>query len=182
MDARTVVLRGRPVRLAEGDLLLVHSPGLLNAAIAAFNGGWSHVLTVCQVRGQLCALSVYVAPDGVTAEPLEQFGSEAYSRLAVVRPRRPRDAAANVALRFAVARALRVDAAAGPGGAYERGPLEFVATALHLPAATSNRYTCSELGATLARAADPSTFPPGTSVSVRIDELARAVGTVERIF
>ena len=179
MDSETVVWRGKPTRVHEGDLLLVHSPGLLNRALGLVGGGYSHVATVVRLQGRLQALSVYVPPDGVMAEPLERFGCAAYSRLAVVRPHIPRREVQHVALRFAAADALQIDAAT-PGGAYEKGPLEFVATAFGWQALTKKAWTCSELAARLARAADA--WPRGHTVSVRVDEVADLVGTIEVVF
>ena len=176
----TYLIRGKEVTLREGDLLLIHSDrSLLNRALAFVGGGYSHVGTLVQRGNELKLCSVYVAPDGLVFENPSIFADAVFSKLAVVRPHARRTPIQIHALRLACEDAHRLDAACGHAS-YERGPLEFLATLLHLPSATNSQWHCSELTARLARAV--GAWPEGKTVSVGVGEVASVVGTVERLF
>lgn len=174
-----VVLRGRELRVREGDLITLCDRHWLSRLLSPFQGGWAHVATVVALDNRLCALSVYMAPAGLTVEPIERYASRHYTRLGIVRPSPPRNALQTLRLRHAVRALLRAHAA-DAHECYESDVREFVATVLGLPAATEAKFTCSELAARLARAA--GAWPEGQTVSVRVDELARIVGRMERVF
>ena len=179
MAARqTVVLRGRAVTLAEGDVLLHSDHTWLSAALGLFNRGWSHASTVVRLDERLVCFSVYV--DGVFMEPLEQFNSPAFKHLAVVRPRVPRTQQQCVAQRLAAASVLQVDQANGHSS-YD-GLAEYVATALRLPRATRTRYHCAELVGVLARAAGDGAWPLGAPVNRDLPTVAHAIGETHRLF
>lgn len=174
------MIRGKPVLLREGELLLLHSDrSLWNRAFALVGGGYSHVGTLVQRDGELKLCSVYVPPDGLCFEPPSRFADAAFSRLAVVRLHAPRSRVQVHALRVACEDYHRLDVACGHTS-YERGPAEFLATLFHLPAATNAQWHCAELVARLARSV--GAWPADRSVSVRVDEAARLLGRVEVIF
>ena len=141
--------------------------------------GYSHTGTVVQRGGELKLCSIYLPPDGLVFENPSIFADPVFSRLAVVRPRVPRTPIQVHALRLACEDAHRLDVACGHAS-YERGPLEVLATLLHLPSATNTHWHCAELTARLARSV--GAWPEGKTVSVGVGEAARTIGNVEAVF
>ena len=112
-------------------------------------------------------------------EPIDRYDTAYFSRLAIVHPYERRTAAQTLALRRAVAEIMRQHAT-NPHAAYDPGLHECFRALFKMKPYSNDRYICSELAARLALAV--GAWPEHRSVSVKIDDLARAVGRVEIVF
>jgi len=174
----SVVLKGRPVHVREGDLILSHDKSVMAQILGPFNSNWSHVTTIIAHDGRLRSFSVYMR-DGLVIEDLEVYNSDYFTRLAIVRPYPPRTAEQTLRLRLGVAEVLRAHAD-NPTDAYDPGVMECLHAFFRLKPWSNDRYICSELAARLAQAA--GVWPKHLTLSVKVDDVARAVGIVEEIY
>jgi uncharacterized protein YbaA (DUF1428 family) len=192
MAAETEVftLKGKRVEVREGDLLLSRWTGVVSAAIAAFDGGASHVSTVLNVGGRLMIVDscAHDWPDakgttqkaGVDARPVEDMFNDAkVAHVWHVRERKQLSTQQLIAMRIAAFDAIKANEKFG--SRYENGPTEFVHSLLGMKPATATRWHCAEFAARLRQAA--GLWPKDTTTSVPIPQMAAQVGAAwERVF
>jgi hypothetical protein len=189
-ETEAFTLKGKRVELREGDLLLSRWTGVVSSAIAAFDGGASHVSTVLSVGGRLMIVDSCahdwsdgtgnVQKAGVDARSVEAIFNDAkVAHLWHVRERRPLSTPQLVAMRLVASDAIKANERFG--SRYENGPSEFVHSLLGLKPATTKRWHCAEFAACLRRAA--GLWPKGETTSVPIPQIAARVGAEwEKVF
>lgn len=184
-----VFLRGVPVDVVEGDMLVTKWNSWLSYFLGAFNDDMSHVTNVTVFDGRLVCVSPcpfdftdqngHVWRAGIDPRPIELLADPACLKLWLVRGPEARRPEMNVATRLLCAQ--QIDENKRRGSLYESGVKEFVATLFGWAQATTTKFHCAEFSACLRRAS--GLWPRNETVSCTVPHLVKTVGgTCTRIF
>jgi hypothetical protein len=188
----TVLIRGKPVRFNEGDVVVTSSlrvrrPVTLLLHIAN-RGVGTHVATVVRHQGEIVVVGVshfswtdstgHVWPGGgLTREPLALFEDPKYDHVSICRPHVPRTSEQVLKLRVAVDLLLKTFGTDTP--VYD-GYREFLHSGLGWDQATVDKWHCVEMAAILAKI--QGAWPEGQTPSTDIGGLVENLGTLEQVF